>query len=119
MAAKVEKGKMPEFKIDNEQKENLKVVAAITKMMSEDPDLASEIAMIFKEVTEEKDRELVERVTNHLAKKATEFSSERLKAAFNFWYICYLPPETLQAVWHASPWQVYPASVGPKGWRIF
>lgn len=109
--------KMPEFKIEKEQMENLKVVAAITKMFSEDPDLVSEIAKIFKEVAEEKDRELVDKVTNHLAKRAKELSPEKLKAAFNFWYICYLPPETMQAVWHTFPWQVYPATAGPKGWH--
>ncbi len=79
--------KMKEFEINDEKISELKTVAAVTKVLSENPQLSGEIAHIFKEVEMEKERELVERVTKVLAEKVPDVKSEEIKAAFNYWYL--------------------------------
>jgi phenylpyruvate tautomerase PptA (4-oxalocrotonate tautomerase family) len=99
---------MPEFEIGKEQIENLKAVAAVTKALSEDKELAKKIANVFKQVAEEKEKELVERVTNLLAEKVKDVSTEQMKASFNFWYLCYFPPEAISPLWHTLRTQPLP-----------
>jgi hypothetical protein len=115
MDEKLPKRKMPEFEIGKEQMENLKTVAAVTKMLTEDKMLAREIADVFKQVAIEKDRELIDRVTNVLAQRVKEVSAEQIRTAFNYWYIWYLPPEDLEFVWHTG-WRV--CHRGPLGWHV-
>jgi acetolactate synthase small subunit len=76
-----------EFEIDDEKLNELKTVAAVTKIMSEDRQLTKEIAEIFIDVEKKKERELVERVTKALAEKVTDVKPEEIKAAFSYWYL--------------------------------
>ena len=115
MAEELPKRKMPEFKIGKEQMDNLKTVAAVTDVLSKNPDLAKEIANIFKEVAEEKERELVKRVTELLAEKVKTVSPEQIQASFDYWYIWYFPPETMSFMWQAG-WRTYPAPRVWMGW---
>ena len=87
MAESLPKKEMDEFEIDSEKANELKTVAAVTKVLSENPQLSKEIANIFIEVEMKKERELVERVTKALAEKVTDVKPEEIKAAFNYWYL--------------------------------
>ena len=98
MGEKLPKKKIPEFKIAKEKIRELKTVSAVTKVLSENPALAEEIAGIFKEVAIEKDRELIERVTSLLVARVPEVSTADIKAAFDLWYILYSPPEPRTAL---------------------
>ncbi len=112
MDENLRKARMPEFEIGKEQMENIKTVAAVSKTLSDHPDLAKQIAEIFNEVAKAKERELIEKVTNLLAEKVTGISPEQLKSAFNYWYIFYIPPEAMSSVWHTS-WRVT-----RSGWHV-
>jgi hypothetical protein len=93
MGEKLPRKKMPEFKIADKKIRELKTVSAVTKVLSENPELAEEIAEIFKKVAKEKDRELAEKVTSFLIEKVPEVSAADIKAAFGLWYILLTPPE--------------------------
>lgn len=112
MDENLRKAKMPEFEIGKEQMENIKTVAAVSKTLAEDPELTMQIAKIFRDVAMAKERELMEQVTAALAEKVQGISPEQLKAAFNYWYIFYLPPESMCSIWHTS-WRVT-----RSGWHV-
>jgi hypothetical protein len=103
MPEEIPKRKIPEFDI-GKQMENLKTVSAVTDVLSKDEELAKQIADVFKQVAEEKEKELVERVTNLLAEKVKGVSTEQMKAVFPFWYLCYFPPEAMSHLW-TSGWR--------------
>jgi len=103
MEGKLPEKKMPEFKIGMEQTDELRTVSAVTKILAENPALAQEIADIFKQVAMEKERELIERVTNLLAEKVTEVPADKIKAAFYIWYIWYFPPEPKFHLYYFPP----------------
>ena len=84
---------MPRFEITEDQKNNLKTISAVSKMLAEDPTLAKEIASVFDEVTQSKDKELADRVSKILSEKVAGVKEEDAKALFRFWFILYLPPE--------------------------
>ena len=101
------KRKMPDFEIGKERMNDLKTVAAVTKVLSEDPKLAEELSRIFKEVAMEKERELMERVTALLAEKVPDVQREKIEAAFDYWYVWYFPPEAMRFVW-TTGWRCQP-----------
>jgi hypothetical protein len=106
MGEELPKKEMPAFKIGKEQIDVLNTVSAVTNALANTPGLAEDIAEIFKEVAMEKDRELVKRVTELLATKV-DVSPEKIKAAFDYWYIWYLPPEP-SGRWITTGWYHYP-----------
>lgn len=112
MDEEIPKRKIPEFDI-GKQMESLKTVSAVTDVLSKDKELAKQIADIFKQVAEEKERELVERVTSLLAEKVKGVSAEQMKSVFPFWYLCYFPPEAMGHLWTAG-WRTYPLPPVPR-----
>ena len=103
------KRKMGEFKISDEQVNQLKTISAVTKMLADNPQMTKEIADIFVEIEIEKQRELVERVTKLLAEKVPEVSSDQIKATFSYWYMV-----SGQWITH-SPRMCGPTSFQPYG----
>jgi hypothetical protein len=92
MEEKIPKKNLPEFRIGKEQVEELKTVSAVTKVLADNPELAEEIAGIFRKIAKEKDRELAEKITCILAAKLPDVPEKKLKAAFHHWYLL-APPE--------------------------
>jgi hypothetical protein len=103
MEKKLPRKKLPEFKIGKEQIDELKTVSAVTKILAENPKLATEIAEIFNQVAEEKERELVEKVTKLLSEKVKEVPPEKIRAAFGHWCPWYLPPPVPARFLYRSP----------------
>ena len=112
MAEELPKRKMPEFKIGKEYMDNLKTVAAVTDVLSKDEELVKQIAEIFKEVAMEKERELINRVTELIAEKVTTVPADKIKASFDYWYVLSpagISPSWVPTGWRQVPWQPVPS----------
>jgi hypothetical protein len=96
--------KEPEWEIQNEKAREFNTVSLITKFLAENPELAVEIAVIFKEVETQKERILVERITNLLAEKVPGVEPEMVKSTFTYWYLVsgqwiHIPPPRPMGQW--------------------
>jgi hypothetical protein len=89
----IPKKKMSEVEITKEQVDALKMISAVTKALAENPQLTKEIAEIFNQVAEEKERELAERITNLLTEKVKDIPAEQIRASYELWAPCCFPPE--------------------------
>src|SRR5271157_3164627 len=96
------KRKMPEFDMKDEKVEEIKTVAAVTKMLAENPQIALEIADIFKDAEMEKQRKIVEGVTKLLAEKVAAVSPEQIEATFAYWYLVSSPSQWVHRNWVMS-----------------
>ncbi len=112
MAEDIPKRKMPKFKISEDEADELKTISAITGLLAEKPQVASDIADIFIEVEMEKEQELTRRISAKLSENLKELPTEKISASFGSWspvffrYVYtvrygYIPPR----YWCPSPYR--------------
>ena len=113
---KMPKGKIPEADVGKEQAEELKTVSAVTRMLSDNPNLVKEMADIFEQIAKEKERELTERISKLIASKVQDISPERVGASMQYWYpwvVRYWGPWYPWRPWIVQYWYPWYAS-GPE-----